>query len=87
MILDAITQLVLEDIGANTCPIVKDIDAGKCWFILNAPTGNWAEHSAHIALCTGASNWLFIKPKNGWHAYIKSIDKYYHFKDNVLIKG
>lgn len=69
-VLDAITQLVVQDKDLSAPPVTVAEDAGKVWIVGAAATGAWAAHEAQLALCVGADLWRFIVPKPGWRGYV-----------------
>lgn len=70
-LIDALMYLAPLDKDLTTPPTTVAGDAGKTWIVGTAPTGAWAGHATHIALCTGAGLWRFFPPKAGWRAYVQ----------------
>ena len=68
--IDALTQLVPLDKDLTTPPVTVAGDAGKTWIVGPAATGAWAGKDGQIAICTGATLWDFVPPKNGWKAFV-----------------
>lgn len=84
-ILDALVQLVPQDKDLTAPPATVAGDAGKTWLVAAAPTGAWAGHAQHIAICTGAGLWAFVVPKAGWCAYVQDEAKDYRFLAGVWV--
>lgn len=70
-ILDVLVQLVPQDKDLAAPPSTAAGDVGKTWLVAASPTGAWAGHANHIAVCTGAGLWAFVVPKAGWRAYVQ----------------
>ena len=69
-ILDAITQLAVQDKDLAAPPATLDTDTGKVWIIAAGATGAWTGHDQDLALCTGAGLWRFIEPRTGFRGYV-----------------
>lgn len=76
--LDALTQLVVQSIDAQTPPPAPD--AGKAWGLGASPTGTWAGQGGHLAVSTHGGGWLFILPSEGWRAWSLSDGAQYVFR-------
>jgi hypothetical protein len=74
--LDALTQMVVEDIGVATPPAVPD--DGAVYALGSAPIGVWAGHANQIAYWT-ENAWLFFEPKDGWQAWDNTTSAVYVF--------
>lgn len=66
--LDALAQLVLEAIAAETPP--ASAPDGAAWGLGAAPAGDWAGQGGAVALRAGGG-WLFLAPQPGWRAWDK----------------
>nr|WP_255768870.1 DUF2793 domain-containing protein [Maritalea mediterranea] len=63
---DALCQIQLENIGANTPP--DPAINGKAYAVGDTPTGEWSGQGGRIALSTEAG-WRFYTPQEGWLAW------------------
>ena len=63
--LDAMVQLVVESIGAQTPPALAQ--PGQIWALGGGATGAWAGQDTMLAAWTG-DGWLFVAPQPGWCA-------------------
>ena len=72
-VLDTLTQLVLEGIGAETPP--AGASEGETWALGMLPTGDWDGQSNQIATFQN-TGWIFIPPQEGWRAWDKSTSEY-----------
>lgn len=64
--LDAVVQLVLENIDQDTPPALPA--EGQVWGLGENPTGEWAAHAGELAQWMNPG-WAFIQPANGWRAW------------------
>ncbi len=64
--LDALVQLVLEDIEAATPPALPQ--EGQVWALGAAPTGAWAGQAGRLAQWL-TPGWAFYAPQEGWQAW------------------
>lgn len=78
-VLDALVQLAVVDKDTATPPPTVAGDVGKRWIVAAAPTGAWAGHATHIALCTAADQWRFIVPNDGFEAVAIDENARYRF--------
>lgn len=78
-VLDAITQLAVQDKDLTAPPATSAGDAGKRWIVGASATGAWAGKDGQIALCTGATLWRFIPPKDGFEAWVIDEGKKYRY--------
>ena len=78
-VLDAITQLSVQDKDLTTPPATSAGDAGKRWIVGASATGAWNNKDGQIALCTGATLWRFIPPGEGWEAWVIDEGKKYRY--------
>lgn len=69
-VIDALLQLAVIDKDLATPPATVDADAGKRWIVGAAATGAWTGKSGQVALCTGATLWRFLEPRDGWEAVV-----------------
>lgn len=67
--LDALAQLVLEEVGATAPPAAAP--DGAAWGLGDAPTGDWAGQGGTVALRAGGG-WLHLAPATGWRAWDKA---------------
>lgn len=67
--LDALVQLVLEDIDVQTPPTSPE--EGQVWGLGPAPTGDWAGQAGTLAQWL-PPGWVFYTPQEGWRAWNKS---------------
>ena len=72
-VLDTLTQLVLEGIGAETPP--AGASEGETWALGTLPTGDWDGQSNQIATFQN-TGWIFIPPQEGWRAWDKGTSEY-----------
>ena len=82
-VLDAITQLAVQDKDLTAPPVTSAGDAGKCWVVGASATGDWSGKSKQVALCTGATLWRFIPPQEGWEAWVVDEGKKYRYTSSV----
>ncbi len=52
-------------------PTLTDADAGKCWLVAAAPTGEWTGKTGQIAVWIGGG-WRFCAPAEGMRARLQS---------------
>ena len=64
--LDMLVQPVVESAGDNSPPAAPE--AGQCWIVGAAPTGDWAGRANAIA--GWANGWLFATPATGWSVHV-----------------
>ncbi len=67
-LLDIAVQATVDGMDSDGPPPAPQ--AGRCWIVGNAPTGDWAGHAGAIAGWT-AGGWRFVAPRAGlraWHA-------------------
>jgi Protein of unknown function (DUF2793) len=69
MLLDALTQLVVES-RALTTPPGSPLE-GSCYIPASGATGAWSGWAGQIALSTGGG-WLRIIPASGFRAWVKA---------------
>jgi hypothetical protein len=67
-ILDAATQLVIEDSFKTPPDAPAD---GTCYWVLADATDAWAGHDAFIAVWQD-KNWTFLNPSTGWLAFFRA---------------
>lgn len=67
--LDALVQLVLEEIGLNTPPATPS--EGQVWVVGSAPTDAWTGHEGRLAQWI-EPGWAFFDPFEGWRAWDKA---------------
>ena len=84
-IIDCMLQLVPQDKDLSAPPTTVAGDVGKTWLVGASPTGAWAGHVNHIALCTAAGLWLFVVPKPAWKAYVQDEGKDYRFNGTAWV--
>jgi hypothetical protein len=68
-LLDALTHIVVAA-TANTPPATTSTDVGKVYLVGDAPTGEWSDRAGQLAICTAATLWEYVVPKQGWYADI-----------------
>ncbi|TDB26384.1 DUF2793 domain-containing protein [Stenotrophomonas sp. ATCM1_4] len=68
--IDALLQLAVVDKDLAAPPTTVESDSGKRWIIGPAATGAWTGKSGQVALCTGATLWRFLEPRDGWEAVV-----------------
>ena len=78
-VLDALVQLVIEDLDLTAPPVTTGADTGRRWVVGPAATGAWSGHDDEIALCTGANLWRFIVPQEGWRGYVLDVGEDFRF--------
>lgn len=78
-LMDALIQLAVVDKDATVPPTTVAGDIGKRWIIPASATGAWAGKTNQIALCTGATLWRFIMPRDGFEAVVLDENKRYRF--------
>lgn len=66
--LDALTQLVLEEVDAASPPAVPV--QGALYALGSVPTQAWAGQAGQLAYWDGTA-WLFLAPSEGWRAWDK----------------
>ncbi|NIZ13203.1 DUF2793 domain-containing protein [Phaeobacter sp. HF9A] len=64
--LDALVQLVVQEVGAETPPASPD--PGVAYALGANPSGLWAGQGDQIAIFQG-EGWLFLPPQPGWRAW------------------
>ncbi|WP_415918883.1 DUF2793 domain-containing protein [Tateyamaria sp. SN6-1] len=64
--LDALTPLILEEVGAITPPAVPD--QGALYALGASPTAAWAAEPGQLAYWNGVA-WLFLTPQEGWRGW------------------
>jgi hypothetical protein len=69
-VLDALTQLAVEDKDLTVAPTTLDTDAGKRWIVATGASGVWAGQAGNIALCTAADQWRFLPAQEGFKAWV-----------------
>ena len=67
--LDALVQLVFEQIGINVPPALPQ--EGQVWALGAAPTGAWAGRPGQLAQWL-SPGWAFYTPQEGWRAWDKT---------------
>jgi hypothetical protein len=75
--LDALTQLVVESVGATLPPAVPE--DGAIYALGAAPSGAWAGHANQLAYWAETA-WLFFEPKEGWQAWDRATGAAYVFQ-------
>ena len=76
LILDGVTQLVVESIAADVPP-VQPSDGGI--YALGAtPSGAWSGQAGTLAQWQG-SGWYFLSPQSGWRAWDRATSQMYVF--------
>lgn len=67
--LDALVQLVLEDVDVTTPPSLPE--EGQVWALGAVPTDAWAGQSGQLAQWV-SPGWAFYTPQEGWQAWNKA---------------
>lgn len=73
VLLDTLTQLVLEGVGAETPP--GGPVEGETWALGPLPTGDWDGQSGKIAAFQNGG-WMFIAPQEGWRGWDRGTGEY-----------
>ena len=68
-VLDALVQLAVESRTLTVPPTTVTGDIGKRWIVAAAATGAWTGQEGKIALCTGATLWRFLEPREGFEGW------------------
>lgn len=82
-ILDAVTQLAVEDKDVSAPPVTTGADVGKRWIVAATASGAWIGQEKKIALCTAANEWLFITPAEGWRADVRDENLVYRYSGSA----
>lgn len=82
--LDALTQLVVEEIGANTPPVTPI--EGAVYALGTAPSGDWAGQAGQLAYRTDGG-WLFLEPKEGWRAWDLAAGALRSYQSGAWLEG
>lgn len=78
-VLDALVQLSVEDKDLTTPPTTVSGDVGKRWIVGPGATGAWSGKDDQIALCTAATVWRFLVPKEGFRADVRDENSAYRY--------
>lgn len=85
-VLDALAQLAVLDKDLTAPPVTVDGDKGKRWLIATGATGAWAGQPAGtIALCTAATLWRYLPPKEGYTAWVVDEALEYRYEAGVWV--
>lgn len=66
-------QTVTSPGAASSAPL------GTYWIVGSGATGAWAGQDGKIATVYDGTNWAFLSPVEGWHAYDKALNSLYKF--------
>lgn len=84
-VIDALLHLAVLDKDLTAPPVTVAGDAGKRWIVAAAPTGAWAGQAGNVALCTGATLWRFLVPKEGWEAWVVDEAVKYRYESGAWV--
>lgn len=84
--LDAVVQLSVLDATLTSPPAIPD--DGARYIVAAGATGAWVGHVGNIAAYQDGA-WLFYVPREGWTAWVASVDKRYVFDGTgwILLGG
>ncbi|MEM7076900.1 MAG: DUF2793 domain-containing protein [Pseudomonadota bacterium] len=82
--LDALVQLVLEEVDAATPPALPE--AGQVWALGAAPTGAWAGQAGQLAQWL-PPGWAFIAPQTGWQGWNRGASQAVRFDGAAWVAG
>lgn len=77
-LIDGLVQMSLKEINISQAPELPQ--NGDAYMISSDPIGDWASFAGRIALWS-EGQWFYVKPQNGWTAWIEPLNGLHVFED------